>query len=75
MCAQVTMTLTEEDIELIKEIRAYFDMRTDTGTIGLSLRMAGFITKELKKGRQVAFLDEEGEPELRMVITEEAAAC
>lgn len=68
MATKVTMNLSDEEIALIEELRKSFRLTTNTGTVGLSLRIAGLIADGIKKGKQLAFLDSRGRPETKIVI-------
>lgn len=66
--AKVTMNLTEEEIELINELRVQLQVPTKTGAVGQSLRIANLVAKGLKSGKQLAFLDEKGKPDSKILI-------
>lgn len=68
MATKVTMNLSDDELKLIKELRTSLNMTTNTGTVGQSLRIAGFIADGLKKGKQIAFLDANGNPESKIII-------
>lgn len=68
MGTKVTMILSDDELELVKELRESLKMNTNTGTIGQSLRIAAFIADGVKRGKQLAFLDANGEPEARINI-------
>ena len=68
MTTKVTMNLSDEELELIRQLRSSLNMSTNTGTVGQSLRIAGLIAESLKSGKQVAFLDKNGRPESKLVI-------
>jgi hypothetical protein len=65
---KVTMNLSEEEIALIEQLRNSLKLSTNTGTVGWSLRMASLVAEGIKSGKQIAFLDESGRPESRIVV-------
>jgi hypothetical protein len=65
---KVTMNLTQEEIALIEQLRSSLKLSTNTGTVGQSLRIANLVAEGIKSGKQIAFLDESGRPESRIVI-------
>jgi hypothetical protein len=68
MSAKVTMNLSDEELALIEQLRKSFQLSTNTGTVGQSLRIAGLIAEGIKSGKQIAFLDANGRPESKIVI-------
>lgn len=65
---KVTMLLSAEEIALIDTLRDTLNLKTKTGTVGLSLRIAELIASGMAKGKQIAFLDSDGQPESKIII-------
>lgn len=66
--AKVTMNLTDEELDLIKQLREQLHVSTNTGAVGQSLRIANLVAKGLKSGKKLAFLNEKGQPDSKIVI-------
>lgn len=65
---KVTMNLSADELGLIASLRDSLSLSTNTGTVSQSLKIASLIAKEIKNGKQIAILDENGRPESRILI-------
>ena len=65
---KVSMNLTDEEIALIEKLRDSLKMSTKTGTIGQSLRIVDLIAENAKRGKNIAFVDKNGNVEAKLII-------